>query len=87
MQKQVFVWKGCIFLGFRASQDKMLFWSHFGGVSGRVLEGFWALLSGFQGFEERSNFEAEVGTRKSGFKDVRGESGGGSGGPKLVNDE
>ena len=52
----------------------MLFWSRFGRVLGRVLEGFWALLHGFQGFEDRSNFEAEVGTRKSGFKDAKGAS-------------
>ena len=65
----------------------MLFWSRFGRVLGRVLGGFWALLSGFQGFEDRSNFEAEVGTRKSGSKATRGEVTGGSGGPKLVNDE
>ena len=72
----------------------MLFWRRFGRVLGRVLGGFWALLNGFQGFEERSNFEAEVGTRKSGFKAARGGVGGGwggvgggSGGPKLVNDE
>ena len=52
----------------------MLFWSRFGRVLGRVLGGFWALLSGFQGFEDRLNFEAEVGTRKSGFKVVKGAS-------------
>ena len=65
----------------------MLFWRRFGRVLGRVLGGFSALLTGFQSFEERSNFEAEVGTRKSGFKVVRGELAHGSGGPKLVNDE
>ena len=65
----------------------MLFWRRFGRVLGRVLGRFWALLNGFQGFEQRSNFEAEVGTRKSGFKDARGEVTGVSGGPKLVNDE
>ena len=46
-----------------------------GGSWGEFWEGF-VLLNGFQGFEERSNFEAEVGTRKSGFKvtqeEVRG---------------
>ena len=52
----------------------MLFWRRFGRVLGRVLGGFWALLNGFQGFEDRSNFEAEVGTRKSGFKFTQGAS-------------
>ena len=61
----------------------MLFWSRFGRVLGRVLGGFWALLSGFQGFEDRSNFKAEVGTRKSGFRFMRGASGYGSGGPNI----
>ena len=61
----------------------MLFWRRFGRVLGRVLGGFWALLNGFQGFEERSNFEAEVGTRKKGFKVTRGKVRGGSGGPNI----
>ena len=65
----------------------MLFWRRSGRVLGRVLGGFWALLSGFQGFEDRSNFEAEVGTRKNGFRNTQGDVGGGSGGLKLVNDE
>ena len=69
----------------------MLFWSRFGRVLGNVLGGFGALLSGFQGFEDRSNFEAEVGTRKSGSKaakgGVRGSRGEGMEALKLVNDE
>ena len=68
----------------------MLFRGRFGRVLGRVLGGFWVLLSGFQGFEDRWNFEAEVGTRKSGSRLVKGasrgggrESRGGSGGPNI----
>ena len=64
------------------------FWSRFGGVWGRVLgacwtvlEAFWTILGGFWDFEKESNFEPEVEDRKSGFKDVRGEVRGGSGGP------
>ena len=69
----------------------MLFWRRFGRVLGRVLGGFWALLNGFQGFEDRSNFEAEVGTRKSGSKvvkgEVRGSRGDGLAALILVSDE
>ena len=61
----------------------MLFWSRFGRVLGRVLGGFWALLNRFYGFQDRSNFEAEVGTRKCGFKAARGASRGGSGGLNI----
>ena len=61
----------------------MLFWTGFGRVLGRVFGGFGTLLSGFQSFENRSNFEAEVGTRKSGSKVVKGGVGVGSGGPKI----
>ena len=65
----------------------MLFWSRFGRVLGRVLGRFCALLGGFGGFPDESNFWFEVETRKSGFRDTRGEVAHGSGGPKLVNDE
>ena len=51
----------------------MSFWSRFGGVWGRVLGAFWAILAGFWGFEKESNFEAEVGSRKSGSRVKRGE--------------
>ena len=61
----------------------MLFGRRLGRDLGRVFGGFWVLLEGFQGFEERSNFEAEVGTRKSGFKDVKGDVRGGSGSPNI----
>ena len=50
----------------------MLFGSCFGTVLGRVFGGFWVSKVGFWGFEKESNFEAEVGRRKSGFKDVKG---------------
>ena len=53
----------------------MLFWSRFGRVLGRVFGAFWPILDGFWGFEKESNFEAEVGRRKSGFKVVRGSRG------------
>ena len=53
-------------------QDKMLFWTRFGRVLGMVFGAFWPILAGFWGFEKESNFEAEVGSRKSGFKDARG---------------
>ena len=46
-----------------------------------VLEAFWTILGGFWGFEKESNFEAEVGRRKSGSKAKKGESAAGSVGP------
>ena len=83
VKNEVFVWKGCILFDFRGLQDEMLFWRRLGSLLGRVLGGFWALLSGFQSFEDRSNFEAEVGTRKSGSRVARRASGHGSGGPNI----
>ena len=50
----------------------MLFGSRFGRVLGRVFGAFWTILGGFWGFQNESNFEPEVGRRKSDFKDVRG---------------
>ena len=50
----------------------MLFWTRFGRVLGTVFEAFLTILGGFWGFEKESNFEAEVGSRKSGFKVTRG---------------
>ena len=50
----------------------MLFGSRFGRVLGRVFGAFWTILGGFWGFRKESNFEAEVGRRKSGSKAVRG---------------
>ena len=44
------------------------FWEGLGEGFGRV----WALLTGFQGFQDESNFEAEVGNRKSGSIDTQG---------------
>ena len=61
----------------------MLFWTRFGRVLGRVLGGFWGLLSGFQGFEDRSKFWFEVENRKSGSRNTRGASTHGSGGPNI----
>ena len=55
------------------------FWEGLGEGFGRV----WALLTGFQGFQDESNFEAEVGSRKRDFRDARGEVRGGSGGPNI----
>ena len=57
----------------------------FGRRSWRVLErvfgGFWPSTVGYWGFEKESNFEAEVGRRKSGFKAKQGEVGQVSVGP------
>ena len=50
----------------------MLFWIRFGRVLGTVFGAFWTILGGFWGFENESNFELEVGRRKSGSRDVRG---------------
>ena len=61
----------------------MLFGSRFGRVLGRVFGAFWTILGRFWGFENESNFEAEVGRRKSDFKDVKGASEVGSGGPSI----
>ena len=61
----------------------MLFWTRFGRVLGTVFGAFWAILGGFWGFEKESNFEAEVGSRKSGSRNKRRPSGGGSGGPNI----
>ena len=52
------------------------FWEDLGKGFGRV----WALLSGFWGFQDESNFEAEVETRKSGFRFKQGGMRVGSGG-------
>ena len=61
----------------------MLFGSRFGRVLGRVFGGFWGSKVGFWGFEKASNFEAEVGSRKSGFRAMRGVVTYGSGGLKI----
>ena len=50
----------------------MLFWTRFGRVLGTVFGAFWTILGGCWGFEKESNFEAEVGSRKSGSKDAKG---------------
>ena len=50
----------------------MLFGSRFGRVLGRVFGGLGGSKVGFWGFEKASNFEAEVGSRKSGSRDERG---------------
>ena len=67
-------------------QDKMLFWTRFGRVLGTVFGAFWTILGGFWGVEKESNFEGEVGSRKSGFRVVKGtggESADGSCGPNI----
>ena len=61
----------------------MLFGSRFGRVLGRVFGAFWTILGGFWGFQNESNFEPEVGSGKSDFRDVRGESKVRSGGPNI----
>ena len=61
----------------------MLFGSRFGRLLGRVFGGFWVSKVGFWGFQKESNFEAEVGSRKSDFSHVRGVSKTGSGGPNI----
>ena len=44
----------------------------FGRVWGRVFGAFWTILGGFWGFQNESNFEPEVGRRKSDFKAAKG---------------
>ena len=53
-------------------QNEVLLWSRFGWVWRRVFEAFWTILGGFWGFQEESNVEAEVGSRKRGSKDAKG---------------
>ena len=50
----------------------MLFRSPFGRVLGTVFGAFGMILVGFWGFETEMNFEAEVGSRKSGSRDAKG---------------
>ena len=45
---------------FQAFREKVRFGIDFGRVLGRVWGGFGALLTGFQGFQDESNFEAEI---------------------------
>ena len=52
----------------------MLFGRRFGRVLERVFGEFWASKIRFWGFEKESNFEAEVGSRKSGFRVKQGGS-------------
>ena len=68
-------------------QDKMLFWTRFGRVLGTVFGAFWMILGGFWGFQEESNFEAEVGSRKSDFRDARGSRGEGLAALKMIVDQ
>ena len=55
-----------------ALEHKLLFEWRFVGVLGAVFGDFWTILVGFEGFEEESNFEAEVGSRKSGSRFTKG---------------
>ena len=50
VKNEGFVWEGRIFFSFRALQDEMRFGSSSGGVLGKFLEAFWAILGGFGGF-------------------------------------
>ena len=56
-------------------QDKDRFGAVLEGSGGRFSELFGRFSVDFGVFEKESNFEAEVGSRKSGFKDARGGSG------------
>ena len=58
----------------------MRFGSSFGGVLGRFLEAFWAILGGFgrfgRGVKKKIKFEAEVESDKEGkFRETRGAGG------------
>jgi len=55
------------------------FWEGLGEGFGSFLGDFCWILVVLQG----SKFEVEVGKRKSGSRNKRGESGGGSGGPNI----
>ena len=83
VKNEVFVWKGCIFFDFRGLQDKDRFGAVLEGSGGRFSELFGRFSVDFGAFEKESNFEAEVGSRKNGFKAKQGESTGGSGGPII----
>ena len=61
----------------------MLFGRRFGRVLEKVFGGFWVSKVGFWGFEQESNFEAEVASRKSHFRAAKGEVKSGSGGPNI----
>ena len=77
---------GLHFFDLRRLQDKMSFWTRFGGVWGPILEAFWAILGGFSGFEKKTNFESKLKTEKV-VTESRGglgsESAGGYGGPNI----
>ena len=71
------------FLIFGVCKIRARFGGVLGGSGGGFLRHFGPDLVDFEGFEKESNFELEVGSRKSGFRDVQGPSRGGSGGPII----
>ena len=58
------MWEGCIIFDFRGLQHKTSFRSRFGGVWGRVLGAFWAILAGFWGFERRPILKPKLEAQK-----------------------
>ena len=68
VKNEGFVWEGRIFLRFRALQDEMRFGSSFGGVLGRFLEAFWAILGGFgrfgRGLKNNKNSKPKLNAKK-----------------------
>ena len=68
IKNEGFVWEGRILLRFRALQDEMRFGSGFGGVLGRFLEVFWAILGGFgrfgRGLKNDKNLKPKLNAKK-----------------------
>ena len=73
--------RGAIFDDFGRCKITCYFGLVLGGSWRRFSELFGRFWRDFGPFEKESNFEAEVGSRKSGFKATRGASGRGSGVP------
>ena len=74
------------FLIFGVSKIRIVlepFWRGLGTVFGA----FWAIFGGFWGFEKASNFEPEVGSRKSGFRGAKGSYPEGLAAPVLIVDQ
>ena len=61
----------------------VIFWKSSFSKSDPIRNRFLTDFGWILGFEKASNFEAEVGRRKSDFRNARGDSGGGSGGPII----
>ena len=68
VKNEGFVWEGRIFLRFRALQDAMRFGSSFGGVLGRFLDAFGAILGGFgwfgRGVKTKKNSKPKMNAKK-----------------------